>query len=69
MQWYKRALAGYEKTLGKDHPSTLSTIHNIAVVFDNQGKYDEAMYKRALAGKEKVLGKDHPSTLAVAECL
>ncbi|KAF3150476.1 hypothetical protein TWF594_009120 [Orbilia oligospora] len=63
MQWYKRALAGYEKTLGKDHPSTLSTIHNIAVVFDNQGKYDEAMYKRALAGKEKVLGKDHPSTL------
>ncbi|KAK6356073.1 hypothetical protein TWF718_000447 [Orbilia javanica] len=38
--------------------------HNIARVFDNQGKYDEAMqwYERALAGTKKVLGEDHPST-------
>ncbi|KAF3234348.1 hypothetical protein TWF217_003778 [Orbilia oligospora] len=63
MQWYERALAGYEKALGKDHPSTLDTVHNIASVFSNQGKYDEAMqwYERALAGKEKALGEDHPS--------
>ncbi|KAF3159958.1 hypothetical protein TWF751_000510 [Orbilia oligospora] len=40
-------------------------VHNIALVFSNQGKYDEAMqwYTRALAGCEKALGKDHPSTL------
>ncbi|KAF3112298.1 hypothetical protein TWF706_010885 [Orbilia oligospora] len=46
-------------------------IYNIAIIFDNQSRYDEAMqwYKRALAGYEKALGKDHPSTLAVAECL
>ncbi|KAF3155068.1 hypothetical protein TWF788_006463, partial [Orbilia oligospora] len=41
-------------------------VHNIALVFSNQGKYDEAMqwYERALAGSEKALGKDHPSTLS-----
>ncbi|KAF3164448.1 hypothetical protein TWF225_001662 [Orbilia oligospora] len=40
-------------------------VHNIAGVFSNQGKYDEAMqwYQRAIAGSEKALGKDHPSTL------
>ncbi|KAF3240648.1 hypothetical protein TWF128_011263 [Orbilia oligospora] len=41
-------------------------MHNIALVFSKQGKYDEAMqwYERALAGREKALGKDHPSTLS-----
>src|SRR2546421_111142 len=65
LEWYERALAGSEKALGKDHPSTLDTVHNIAVVFDHQGRYKEALewYERALAGKEKALGKDHPSTL------
>ena len=27
-EMYKRALAGLEKALGKDHPSTLNTAHN-----------------------------------------
>ncbi|KAF3271891.1 hypothetical protein TWF128_000417 [Orbilia oligospora] len=64
MQWYKRALAGFEKAFGKDHPLTLTIFNNIAGVFFNQSKYDEAMqwYERALASKEKVLGKNHPST-------
>jgi hypothetical protein len=30
---YQRALDGYEKTLGKDHPSTLNTINNMSVGF------------------------------------
>ncbi|KAF8252586.1 hypothetical protein K440DRAFT_657801 [Wilcoxina mikolae CBS 423.85] len=62
---YKRAFDGYEKALGKDHPSTLNTIGNMALVFEHQGEYDKALewYQRALDGKEKALGKDHPSTL------
>jgi tetratricopeptide (TPR) repeat protein len=65
LEWYQRALDGYEKTLGKDHPSTLDTVHNMASVFDNQGEYEKALewYQRALDGREKTLGKDHPSTL------
>ncbi|KAF8538700.1 hypothetical protein BDD12DRAFT_884441 [Trichophaea hybrida] len=65
LEWYQRALDGKEKTLGKDHPSTLSTVHNMALVFGSQGEYGKALewYQRALDGKEKTLGKDHPSTL------
>ncbi|KAK6356082.1 hypothetical protein TWF718_000456 [Orbilia javanica] len=35
---------------------------HIALVFENQGKYGEALqwYEQALTGKEKVLEKDHP---------
>jgi len=34
-------------------------------VFDNQGKYDDALkwFRRALSGQERALGPDHPSTL------
>src|SRR5947208_15125339 len=65
LEWHERALAGKEKTLGKDHPSTLDTVNNMAVVFHKQGRYDDALewYERALAGKERTLGKDDPSTL------
>jgi tetratricopeptide (TPR) repeat protein len=61
-----RPSAGWEgKSLGKDHPSTLITVNNMASVYDNQGDYSKALewYIRALAGLEKSLGKDHPDTL------
>ena len=65
LEWYQRALEGREQALGKDHPSTLSTVNNMAIVFQSMGEYDKALgwYQRALEGKEKALGKDHPSTL------
>ena len=68
LKWYERALVGCEKTLGKDHPSTLDTVNNMAIVFQSQGRYEEALkwYERALTGREKTLGKDHPSTLQTA---
>ncbi|KAF3174044.1 hypothetical protein TWF751_005184 [Orbilia oligospora] len=43
MQWYERALAGFEKAFGKNHPLTLTIFNNIAGVFFNQSKYDEAI--------------------------
>jgi len=68
LEWYQRALDGKEKTLGKDHPSTLSTVNNMAIVFHKQGEHEKALewYQRALDGKEKTLGKGHPSTLKTA---
>jgi tetratricopeptide (TPR) repeat protein len=61
----ERALAGKEKALGRDHTSTLDTVHNLGLLYYAQGKLDEAeqMYIRALAGREKALGRDHTSTL------
>ncbi|KAL7272427.1 hypothetical protein RUND412_004759 [Rhizina undulata] len=66
LELYQRALAGGEKALGKGHLDTLTTVHDMAMVFVRQGRYNEALelYQRALAGKENVNGKDHPDTLA-----
>jgi tetratricopeptide (TPR) repeat protein len=62
---YLGALAGYEKALGPDHTSTLSTVDSLGILYRAQGKLEEAekMYTRALAGYEKVLAPDHPSTI------
>ena len=54
LEWYRRALSGFDQALGKDHPNTLTTVRNIALVFSHQGKYDDAFewYQRALSGSE-----------------
>jgi tetratricopeptide (TPR) repeat protein len=65
LEWYGRTLDGYENTLGKDHPDTLTTVHNMAFIFRSQGQYNKALewFERALDGREKSLGKGHPFTL------
>ncbi|KAL1970175.1 hypothetical protein VTN77DRAFT_6580 [Rasamsonia byssochlamydoides] len=44
---------------------TLTSISNLGIVLENQGKYQEAekMYRQALEGREKVLGPEHPDTV------
>ncbi len=61
----QRALALAERTLGKEHPYTLSSVANLAGLYKLQGRYAEAepLYKRALEARERVLGKGHPNTL------
>ena len=64
LDWYKKAMAIYEKVLGSDHPSTATTYNNIATAYYKQGAYTKALdwYKKAMAIREKVLGPEHPST-------
>ena len=66
LKLYKKVLAIFEKVLGKKHPNTAVTYHNMANVYKEQGDYKNALkwYKKALAIKEKVLGKEHPDTAA-----
>ncbi|KAK4890549.1 hypothetical protein LTR49_028725, partial [Elasticomyces elasticus] len=61
----RRALKGYEKALGPEHPHTLTSVSNLAQVLQCQGKYEaaEEMNRRALKGREKALGPEHPHTL------
>ena len=68
---YRRALDGYEKAWGPDHISTLNTVNNLGVLYNDQGKNSEAekMYQRALDGHEKAWGPDHPSTLSIIKNL
>lgn len=41
---YMRARAGYEKALGPDHTSTLTTVHSLEILYKDHGKSKEAEY-------------------------
>ena len=61
---YQRALAIREKALGPDHPSTATSLNNLAGLYRAMGRHEQALplFQRALAIMEKALGPDHPST-------
>ena len=52
--------------LGPDHPDTLTSLTNYAVVLAALGRFDEAevMHKEAVERARHVLGDDHPQTLS-----
>lgn len=64
-QMFLRALVGYGKALGVEHTPTLRTVHNLGLLYRDQGKLVDAeqMCLRALAGHMKALGADHTLTL------
>jgi Tfp pilus assembly protein PilF len=51
--------------LGREHRNTLTSVNNLGLVLESQGKYDEAeaMHRRALGGLERVLGREYPDIL------
>ena len=52
-----------EKVLGSDHPDVAKQLNNLALLCQNQGKYEEVekYYQRALAIYESKLGEDDPN--------
>jgi hypothetical protein len=61
-----------ETVLGKEHPSTLTSMNNLAEVLRDQGKYKqvEEIHRLAFRPVEIVLGKERPSTLtSIRRCL
>ena len=70
LECFDRALKGNERNLGKNHPSTLGAVANIAIIYDDSLKdYEKAepLYQRALEGYEAQLEKDHEDTMRCAE--
>jgi tetratricopeptide (TPR) repeat protein len=59
---YRQALEVQEKVLGPEHSSTLSSVHDLALVLLSQGKYKEGeiMLRQVLAIREKILGPEDP---------
>jgi len=53
------------RVLGAEHPSTLTSIANLASTFWNQGRWKEAeeLEVQVTETKKRVLGAEHPSTL------
>ena len=60
----ERALAIYEAQLGPNHPSTATSLNNLAALNFSLGRYDEAepLHQRALAIREAQLDPNHPDT-------
>ncbi len=54
-----------KRLMGEEHESTLSTMHNLAMLYINQGRYDEAepLNVKTLAIQKRVMGEEHPITL------
>ncbi len=59
-------LEARERVLGKEHPETLQSVNNLAVLYQDQGRYQEAgplFISVRWKPSERVLGKEHPETL------
>ena len=54
-----------ERVLGAEHPSTLTSMANLASTYWNQGRWKEAeeLQARELDICSRVLGAEHPDTL------
>jgi tetratricopeptide (TPR) repeat protein len=63
----QRAADIRKRLLGPEHPDTLTSLHELATLYNYQGRYApaETLYKQVLEGRRRVLGPDHQDTLAV----
>lgn len=63
---YKRAMAGKEKALGRDHTSTIRMVNSLELLYADQRRMNKAekLYQHALASSEQAFGSDHTSTLS-----
>ena len=54
-----------ERTLGAEHPHTLASVNNLALLLQDQGQLEEAapLFRRDLEASERTLGAEHPDTL------
>ncbi len=55
-----------KRVIGDEHPDTLQSLNNLALLFDSKGEYDRAvpLYEECLAKRKRVLGDEHPDTLS-----
>lgn len=55
------------ENLGSNNPRIATSLHSLAVVYQYEGKYDQALklYRRALEINERTLGKEHPQVAGI----
>ncbi len=63
--WFQEILETWMTTIGQDHPSTLSSMANLASTYRHQGRWKEAeeLEVQVVVTRRKVLGEEHPDTL------
>ena len=62
---YEACLEQKKSTLGENHPSTLSSMNNLALLYYSQDHFDKALplYITCLEQTKSILGENHPDTL------
>ncbi|MEM7556989.1 MAG: tetratricopeptide repeat protein [Cyanobacteria bacterium P01_A01_bin.84] len=62
--WFEQCLSTVRSRLGENHPSTASSLNNLASLYNSQGRYEEAepLYIQALELYKQLLGENHPDT-------
>ena len=57
------------RVLGEEHPDTLNSEYNVALLISDLGQYAEAerMLQATLEARRRVLGTGHPDTLNTAQ--
>ncbi|KAL9024099.1 MAG: hypothetical protein Q9196_006760 [Gyalolechia fulgens] len=65
LQLIERTVEAEKKTLGDEHPDTLSSIHNLVTVYTQVGRREEALplSERLVEIRKRTLGDEHPNTL------
>ena len=55
----------FKRVLGEEHPSTLTSMANLASTFRNQGRWKEAeqLEVQVMDTRKRVLGEEHTDTL------
>jgi tetratricopeptide (TPR) repeat protein len=61
----QRARGLRRRVLGAEHPETLRSMYNLAILYHLEGRYDEAesLHLQTLELRKRVLGEEHPETL------
>jgi len=62
---HEAALDSRRRVFGPEHPETLRSMNNLALVYADEGKYAQAetLHSQALGIERRVLGPEHPNTL------
>ena len=62
--WYEQCLSTVRERLGENHPSTATSLNNLAILYKSQGKYQQAepLYIQALELYKQLIGENHPHT-------
>ena len=55
-----------KRVLGEGHPSTLTSMNNLAFTWESQGRRAEAinLMEKCVDLRNRILGADHPATLS-----
>lgn len=67
----EQAVDSAERSFGPDAPFTLTSLNDLAYLYESQGRYAaaEPLYLRALEASTRTAGRDNPETLIVANNL